>query len=1426
MAAASSRSDIIPRERYDVFLSFRGEDTRNTFTSHLYEALRQKKIQTYIDYKLERGDEIAPALLEAISESKLSVIIFSKNYASSTWCLDELVHILECRDKQSVIPIFYGVDPSDVRKQLGSYADAFVEHEKRFKDPMDKVLRWRKALKTAANISGFDSQTIRPESELVKWVVNDILAKLDCKPQNAGGLEGRVGMDKHIIQLVELLCLNSPDVQIVGIWGMGGIGKTTIADVVFHRLSFQFEACCFIKYVREKASETKHGLPYDLRNELFRTLLKDENICIYTPSIGSAFMRDRLRRTKALIVLDDVSEFSQLEFLAGGDFNLFGPGSRILVTTRNKRIFRNGDEIYEVKKLDVDEALELFYSRAFRNISPPDDCTTFVKEVVDYAGGNPLALKILAGVFHHCKSKEDWEGELDKLKKFPDEDIQKVLRFSYDGLRENEKEIFLDIACCHKGKHIDEAKRILYACGFSANAGVRLLIDMALISVDEDSRLVEMHDLIQEMGWEIVRDECVKDPGKRSRLWLANEVRHVLKNNTGTEHIECIVMNMDLITDFYVNAASFEKMPYLRLLDLYTRGVNKVHLPPGFEFLPEALKYLRWDSYPLTSLPSRFSSENLVELDMPNSRLEQLWNKGVQINLGSLKRIVLSWSHHLAEVPDLSESPHLESISLRGCTSLVQLPSSFQHLAKLTLLDLSDCSNLKILPEMLNSLRVLRLYGCLSLESLPIELPYGLTKLYLSNCESLRSLPVELPSGLERLELCNCKSLGSLPVELPSGLKELDLEHCESLWSLPVELPPGLEYLDLSDCESLGSLPVELPPGLLKLDLSNCKRLGSLPVELPSGLERLELCNCNSLGSLPVKLPSGLKELDLENCVSLWSLPVMLPPGLLKLDLRNCKSLESLPVELPPGLLKLDFSNCKSLESLPVELPPGLLKLDFSNCQSLESLPVELPAGLRTMYLRNCKSLRSLPKLPWPLIGLDAHGCTSLERVSSMRTAPIQGRDQYVNNSEELWPEDEEGLSFINCLKLDQSARSNIMADAQLRVMRIAIASRLLNKSFWINIVCPGNEIPKWMRYQSEGCRINIKLPPHWFRQGFLGYALCIVLAFNYYTPPDTIYSNTFSCETHLKINNGHEDWCETLQISLPDILNSDHVFVWYFYPKSFGLESAINREDGVKASEASFDFILYKHTYENGQYPSIEKNPFDLSTVRVKRCGVSLLYEDATVDEDVVMEPKQVVEKEEIIIKTRRRRDQCEPCGSGFAILKEEDDGELLPQSIVGLQGMKEGLEALRENDNGESLQFKSTIKELIRSNTSEELMGNEKATLLITVTTSKVDHTSTFQSVADGETIGSTGGTFELGFFSPGSSATRYVGIWYKKISVTTVVWVANIDTALTDSLRSHTLEFLSLSAKTTAQFGPPTHQELHRIQWFSLPTPEIQL
>jgi hypothetical protein len=160
-SSSSSRSNYV----YDVFLSFRGQDTRNSFTDHLYVSLQRIGILTFRDdEKLERGRSISSGLLQAIERSKISVIVFSRNYASSPWCLDELVKIMECRrmKRQIVLPIFYHVEPSDVRRQAGSFAQAFVEHEELHRD---KVVQWRRALTEAANLSGWHLKQYRQDLE-------------------------------------------------------------------------------------------------------------------------------------------------------------------------------------------------------------------------------------------------------------------------------------------------------------------------------------------------------------------------------------------------------------------------------------------------------------------------------------------------------------------------------------------------------------------------------------------------------------------------------------------------------------------------------------------------------------------------------------------------------------------------------------------------------------------------------------------------------------------------------------------------------------------------------------------------------------------------------------------------------------------------------------------------------------------------------------------------------------------------------------------------------------------------------------------------------------------------------------------------------------------------------------------------------------
>jgi hypothetical protein len=155
--AYSSSSFTRGRWTYDVFLSFRGEDTRNNFIAHLHDALVRRGVKTYKDeVDLTKGVNISPALVNASEKSKISIIVLSQNYASSSWCLDELATILECKEKkgQIVLPVFYKVHPSEVRRLTNTVGQSFAKLEERTNDQM-KVQRWKTALTQLGNLCGW-----------------------------------------------------------------------------------------------------------------------------------------------------------------------------------------------------------------------------------------------------------------------------------------------------------------------------------------------------------------------------------------------------------------------------------------------------------------------------------------------------------------------------------------------------------------------------------------------------------------------------------------------------------------------------------------------------------------------------------------------------------------------------------------------------------------------------------------------------------------------------------------------------------------------------------------------------------------------------------------------------------------------------------------------------------------------------------------------------------------------------------------------------------------------------------------------------------------------------------------------------------------------------------------------------------------------
>nr|XP_007141435.1 hypothetical protein PHAVU_008G195300g [Phaseolus vulgaris]ESW13429.1 hypothetical protein PHAVU_008G195300g [Phaseolus vulgaris] len=412
---------------YDVFISFRGEDTRNTFIGHLRRELGRMGIKSFNDDRNMRiGESLSPALSKAIEESKIFIVVFSEKYASSTWCLDELVRIIE-RSKMKkkmhlVYPVFYHVDPSDIEHERNSFGKHMKAHEKEIGKESQRMQDWRSAFSQAA--VDFQGRHI-----------------------STGG-QNPVGLDACIEEVMSLLEMKPYDktVNMLGIYGLGGIGKTELAIALYNTILQHFDAASFLSDVREKSSRI-NGIK-DLQKTLLSEMFEELETELGSTSKGMTEIEEKLQKKKVLLVLDDVGDKDQLENLAGGG-KWFGPGSRIIITTREKDVLISHQvkNMYEMKELDDLHSLELFCWNAFRQSYPKTGFEDVSLRAVDYAKGLPLALKRIGSdlaTFH--ESLEDWEMAMEEYERTPNKKIQDVLKISYDKLDDKAKQISLFIS--------------------------------------------------------------------------------------------------------------------------------------------------------------------------------------------------------------------------------------------------------------------------------------------------------------------------------------------------------------------------------------------------------------------------------------------------------------------------------------------------------------------------------------------------------------------------------------------------------------------------------------------------------------------------------------------------------------------------------------------------------------------------------------------------------------------------------------------------------------------------------------------------------------------------------------------------------------------------------------------------------------------
>ncbi|KAI3781577.1 hypothetical protein L2E82_11594 [Cichorium intybus] len=730
---------------------------------------------------------------------------------------------------------------------------------------------WRKGLTEVADLKGKDA-TGRREMVVIEEVVKEIYTRLELHLQRK--IPQLIGMDHSISNISSWLKRGSSETaEILTIWGMAGIGKTTLAKHMYMLHRGEFERSSFVEDIgRRCAQQTCSQL--DLQKQLLGDILKKKKIEERNVDLGTSKIENALLGKRTLLVLDDVDNFDQLDVLIGTKG--FHPGSKIILTTKDGSLtekcslFRLTFPPKHTKRalccLSKNESLQLLCWHAFGNNDPKKGYEKEAERVAEYCGGHPLALKVLG----RSLVNEDvaiWSDFLEMLEaKECLTDVQELLQISVDSLSEKCKELFKHIACFFVGKDRDVTETILKECGFQTSYGIKKLIDRCLVTIELDNKF-RMHQLIQDMGRNLIRKESPQKPWKRSRVWKHEESFHLLKNDKGTKKIQGLILDMNLlrkepllrssgVTEHYfqnndvsksfrvvqpiqtvyefilkiwlffvglllmlssthckdteLRADVLRQMDNLKLLQL-----NHVKLNGPYKNFPKGLRWLCMHGFQLKYIPSDLPMQNLVALDMSYSNLTRLWEKPKCLQ--SLKILNLSYCK-IVRVEGFSGLPALERLILRSCERLVHVCESIGGCDRLVILDLSKCYKLNNVPISickLKNIRSLSLDGCLGASEFLMQTKSK--ESYASSSSVGEFLPktpksflISLPASLVALSVeGNNLSNESFPKDFSSMsmLKRLVLNR-NPFDSLPdcVRSLSTLEVLSVNECLMLKSV--------------------------------------------------------------------------------------------------------------------------------------------------------------------------------------------------------------------------------------------------------------------------------------------------------------------------------------------------------------------------------------------------------------------------------------------------------------------------------------------------------------------------------------------------------------------------------------------------------------------------------------------
>ncbi|CAH2066983.1 unnamed protein product [Thlaspi arvense] len=853
------------------------------------------------------------------------------------------------------------------------------------------------------------------EAMMVEDIVKHIARELSAmQPIQMGDI---IGMDAHMEQIDPLLDMDSTanEVRMIGIWGMGGIGKTTIAKCLYKKYSPRFaHRFCFIENIRNSA---ENGLP-GLQKELLSKIISDKEK-------GCTIIKSNLKKLKVLLVLDDVDNVEQLRALAK-ETSWFGPGSRIIITTRDLGLlyFYGMRFVYHVNFLGNDDSIRVFKNVAFDGGRAPSDVYEQLSiRASKLAQGLPSALDAFGTYLRQMTSIEAWEKALSVLEKFPPQSIMDILRTSYEGLDKRDQAVFLHLACLFNGDTVHRVTTLLD----DGDIRIKRLQEKSLIDISPDG-CIAMHVLVEQAGREIVLQESKYKLWRQRILWEPEEIVSVLQNTT----------------------VSVLNIPHVLMLVL---------------------------SYCQVTL-----GDSLLRVQQQLKGLDQL------------RRLDVSGSKNLTELPDLSRATLLEELIMKDCTGLKRAPDSIGRLSCLRKLDLSHCDGLMNLQTYLSEKTVLPERGLRRRRQIILRLPGAVKKL-----SSLANLSIEgkihiglwhLKGNAEHLSFISEQQIRDEMITMPK-VKSPMVTSFYDFKSLSIKRFSYTEDGSPFRCISFSGFPCLAELSLINL---NIKKIPD-DIGLLHSLEKLDLSG-NDFRSLPTSMKnlSNLKYLRLSHCINLEAFPEL--NELQTLKLSGCSNLKSL-LELSHAvqdvgryiLLQLELENCKNVQPLSDELShfTNLIYLDLSG-HDFEAIPESITEllFLGTLCVNNCKKLKSVEELPRSLEHLYAHGCDSLENVAISSNHSIKH------------------LDLSHCFNLQQDEY---------------LITRFLNGGYSQEVsqrtLClPGTRVPRYFDNRSSGTSTKISLPPITFTPTLVSFAACIMIScekpFNLEFPA---FSYDWNCE-------------------------------------------------------------------------------------------------------------------------------------------------------------------------------------------------------------------------------------------------------------------------------------------------------------------------